>query len=110
MSRERDLTQAAMLALEAGDDPLGQTFLLDHQVTPAERRALADRLAQAARIYLLLIDDINTDRARGEAALSLVARASAQGLAGAPIKEISARGAAALNQIARDRVSLRPDD
>jgi hypothetical protein len=107
MNRDREILEAAIVALEAGNDPLSRSFLVDHLVSADECFALADRLALAGRLYLTLIDDLNSDRTKGEAAIALLGRTAARGPAAEPTQAFAARGARILTQIAGDRENFR---
>ena len=106
MSRSREIMEAAVTALESGSDPFARSFLLEHGVSLDEVSDLADRLALATRIYLLLIDDLRADRARAEASVALMGRAAAHGLVDAPITTAAARGAHTFARIQTDQEDL----
>lgn len=106
MSRSREIIEAAVAALESGSDPFARSFLLEHEVSLDEVSDLADRLALAARIYLLLVDDLRADRAKAAASVALMGRAAAHGLAGQPVAAAAARGARIFARLQTDQENL----
>lgn len=55
MSRAHDLVRLAAESMDRGEDPFHASFLSEHEVTLDEVYDLSETLAQAARLYLLLL-------------------------------------------------------
>jgi hypothetical protein len=108
MDHAREITEAAIVSLENGVDPLARTFLVENDVGLDACLDLAERLALAGRIYLRLIDDMNgTDRTRAEAAIALVGRVAAGGyVAGGSTDAVARQGSRVLVRVLGDRVGL----
>lgn len=108
MNRSCEIIEAAVATLESGSDPFARSFLLEHEVSLDEVSDLADRLALAARIYLLLIDDLRVGRVKAEASVALMARAAAHGLVkNVPVAAVAARGARIFARLQTDQEDLR---